>query len=194
MLLGFMGESFAEWDTNTFQNRLSMVTNGLLLGALVIIAMSTLEDVLKPFFIALGIYFILKPGADILSSGGKFPIFLSYLTMFLLFALVIVSTFFFAWAQTQSIVGDSEKIDNYNGRLNDRYVDMKDWAVFGMVLPETSDNISDGQSVLASDLTQMGILEEGDKVMDLALDMLSGFGSVLSTSITVLFFLIFIIQ
>ncbi len=188
-----MGEPFAEWDTNTFQNRLSMVTNGLLLGALVIIAMSTLEDVLKPFFIALGIYFILKPGADILSSGGKFPIFLSYLTMFLLFALVIVSTFFFAWAQTQSIVGDSEKIDNYNGRLNDRYVDMKDWAVFGMVLPETSDNISDGQSVLASDLTQMGILEEGDKVMDLALDMLSGFGSVLSTSVTVLFFLIFII-
>ena len=149
MLLTFMGESFAEWDTNTFQNRLSMVTNGLLLGALVIIAMSTLEDVLKPFFIALGIYFILKPGADILSNGGKFPIFLSYLTMFLLFALVIVSTFFFAWAQTQSIVGDSEKIDNYNGRLNDRYVDMKDWAVFGMVLPETSDNLS-GQSVLAS--------------------------------------------
>ena len=128
MLLTSMGESFAEWDTNTFQNRLSMVTNGLLLGALVIIAMSTLEDVLKPFFIALGIYFILKPGADILSNGGKFPIFLSYLTMFLLFALVIVSTFFFAWAQTQSIVGDSEKIENYNGRLNDRYVDMKELA------------------------------------------------------------------
>ena len=78
MLLTFMGESFAEWDTNTFQNRLSMVTNGLLLGALVIIAMSTLEDVLKPFFIALGIYFILKPGADILSNGGKFPISVSY--------------------------------------------------------------------------------------------------------------------
>ncbi len=188
-----MGEPFAEWDASTFQNRLSMVTNGLLLGALIIIAMSTLEDVLKPFFIALGIYFILKPGADILSSGSKFPVILSYLTMFLLFALIIVSTFFFAWAQTQSIVGDSDKIDRYNGRLNDRYVDMKEWAVFGMVLPETSDNLSNGQSVLASDLTEMGFLDEGDKVMDLALEMLNGFGTLLSTSVTVLFFLIFII-
>ena len=188
-----MGEAFANWDANTFQDRLSMLTNGLLLAALVIIAMATLEDVLKPFFIALGIYFILKPGADILSEGGKFPIFLSYLTMFLLFLLIIVSTFFFAWAQTQSIIGDEDKINRYNNRLNDRYVDMKDWAVFGMVLPETADNITDGQSVLASDLTQMGFLDEGDKVMDLAVEMLSGFGTVISTSVTVLFFLIFII-
>ena len=188
-----MGEAFADWDANTFQNRLSMLTNGLLLAALVIIAMATLEDVLKPFFIALGIYFILKPGADILAGGGKFPVFLSYLTMFLLFVLIIVSTFFFAWAQTQSIVGNQDKIDRYNDRLNDRYVDMKDWAVFGMILPETADNLSDGQSVLASDLTQMGFLDEGDKVMDLAVEMLSGFGTILSTSVTVLFFLIFII-
>ncbi len=188
-----MGEAFANWDANTFQNRLSMLTNGLLLAALVIIAMATLEDVLKPFFIALGIYFILKPGADILSEGGKFPIFLSYLTMFLLFLLIIVSTFFFAWAQTQSIIVDEDKINQYNNQLNDRYVDMKDWAVFGMFLPETADNITDGQSVLASDLTQMGFLDEGDKVMDLAVEMLSGFGTVISTSVTVLFFLIFII-
>jgi predicted PurR-regulated permease PerM len=188
-----MGEAFANWDANTFQNRLSMLTNGLLLAALVIIAMATLEDVLKPFFIALGIYFILKPGADILSEGGKFPVFLSYLTMFMLFLLIIVSTFFFAWAQTQSIIGDEDKINRYNNQLNDRYVDMKDWAVFGMVLPETADNITDGQSVLASDLTQMGFLDEGDKVMDLAVEMLSGFGMIISTSVTVLFFLIFII-
>ena len=117
-----MGEAFANWDANTFQNRLSMLTNGLLLAALVIIAMATLEDVLKPFFIALGIYFILKPGADILSEGGKFPVFLSYLTMFMLFLLIIVSTFFFAWAQTQSIIGDEDKINRYNNQLNDRYV------------------------------------------------------------------------
>ena len=137
----------------------SILANGFLLVALLIVAMIQLESVLKPFFIALGIYFILKPGADILSSG-KFPVFLSYITMLLLFTLVITSTFFFAWLQTNALVDDDVKMENYNQQLNERWMDLKEWPLIeslfdsGMNNTTTSDN---SNSSLSQDLVFIGL-------------------------------------
>ncbi|MDP6640368.1 MAG: hypothetical protein QF817_04795, partial [Candidatus Poseidoniaceae archaeon] len=58
---------------DVFMRRLSIFTNVAILVTIVIVAMQTLQEVLQPFFIALGIYFVLKPGADKLSANG-FPL------------------------------------------------------------------------------------------------------------------------
>ena len=63
-----MDEDFVD----VFTKRLSIFTNVAILVTLVIVALLTLKDVLQPFFIALGVYFVLKPGADKLSENG-FP-------------------------------------------------------------------------------------------------------------------------
>ena len=79
-----------------------------------------LESVLKPFFIALGIYFVLKPGADWLSKNN-FPVFLSYLTMLMLFILILISTAFFAWSQAQGLIENEDRQDEYNDKLNKKW-------------------------------------------------------------------------
>ena len=187
--------TYGAWNAHTFSRRLSILANGFLLVALLIVAMIQLESVLKPFFIALGIYFILKPGADILSSG-KFPVFLSYITMLLLFTLVITSTFFFAWLQTNALIDDDVKMENYNQQLNERWMDLKEWPLVeslfdsGMNNTTTSDN---SNSSLSQDLSSLGLLQEGEAVTDLAVGLLSGVGAMFATSLTVFFFLVFII-
>ena len=182
--------TYGAWNAHTFSRRLSILANGFLLVALLIVAMIQLESVLKPFFIALGIYFILKPGADILSSG-KFPVFLSYITMLLLFTLVITSTFFFAWLQTNALVDDDVKMENYNQQLNERWMDLKEWPLIeslfdsGMNNTTTTDN---SNSSLSEDLSSLGLLQEGEAVTDLAVGLLSGVGAMFATSLTVFSF------
>ena len=186
--------TYGAWNANTFSRRLSILANGFLLAALLIVAMIQLESVLKPFFIALGIYFILKPGADILSSG-KFPVFLSYITMLLLFTLVITSTFFFAWLQTNALIEDEVKMENYNQQLNERWMDLKEWPVLESLFDSGMNNTTSdtSNSSLSQDLYSLGLLQEGEAVTDLAVGLLSGVGAMFATSLTVFFFLVFII-
>ena len=56
------------------------MSHAAVIMTLVLVWLIQLVDVLQPLFIALGIYFVLKPGADYLSAKG-FPIMLSYITM-----------------------------------------------------------------------------------------------------------------
>ena len=186
--------TYGAWNANTFSRRLSILANGFLLAALLIVAMIQLESVLKPFFIALGIYFILKPGADILSSG-KFPVFLSYITMLLLFTLVITSTFFFAWLQTNALIDDEVKMENYNQQLNERWMDLKEWPMLESLFDSGMNNTTSdtSNSSLSQDLSSLGLLQEGEAVTDLAVGLLSGVGAMFATSLTVFFFLVFII-
>ena len=53
----------SSWDSGSFNRRVSTFSHSAVLLTVFILAMIHLESVLKPFFIALGIYFVLKPGA-----------------------------------------------------------------------------------------------------------------------------------
>ena len=85
-------------DLDLFDKRLSAAANVLVIITVLTIAMIYLEGVLRPFFIALGIYFVLKPGADKLSVNG-FPMILSYFTMLMFTLMVVSSAAFFAYQQ-----------------------------------------------------------------------------------------------
>ena len=147
-----------------------------------------LETVLKPFFIALGIYFVLKPGADYLSKNN-FPVFLSYLTMLLLFILILISTAFFAWSQAQGLIEDEERQEEYNGKLNQKWKNLKKVPVIG---PAITESVKGDTGTLGGDLETIGI-GSGGTATDLIASVVSEVGAFVTTGITVLFFLIFII-
>ena len=147
-----------------------------------------LESVLKPFFIAMGIYFVLKPGADWLSKNN-FPVFLSYLTMLLLFILILISTAFFAWTQASGLIEDEERQEEYNDKLNDKWKKLKDLPIVG---PAIKESIKEDTGTIGGDLESLGI-GSGGSATDLVASFVSEVGTLLTTSITVLFFLIFII-
>ena len=148
-----------------------------------------LENVLKPIFIAVGIYFVLKPGADFLSKNG-FPQILSFLTMLLLFLLVVSIAGSFAYNQASSLVDDAERISEYNDNLNSKWTGLKQGDLTG---PMFGDSVINETSLLGDDLAYMGILDEGGQLSDLILSSMAGVGSFIGSTITVLFFLVFII-
>mgnify|MGYP002876020579 FL=1 len=147
-----------------------------------------LESVLKPFFIALGIYFVLKPGADYLSKNN-FPVFLSYLTMLLLFILILISTAFFAWSQAQGLIEDEDRQEEYNGKLNQKWKNLKNVPIIG---PAITESVKGDSGTIGGDLESVGI-GSGGTATDLIASVVSEVGSFVTTGITVLFFLIFII-
>ena len=181
-----MSEISFEKSTSNFHQRLAIISHSLVIITIVCIAMIFLESVLKPFFIAMGIYFVLKPGADWLSKNN-FPVFLSYLTMLLLFILIITSAAFFAWSQVQGLVDDETKLDEYNDKLDHRWTQLKDLPLIGGAIGDSSEN-----ATLSEDLQNLGV-GSGGSTSDLLTGLLSGVGGMITTSITVLFFLIFII-
>ena len=67
-----MSENKSLWSPDSFQRRLSIFSHSAILLTILILAMIHLESVLKPFFIAMGIYFVLKPGAEWISKGNNF--------------------------------------------------------------------------------------------------------------------------
>lgn len=175
-------------DVGLFDRRLSAAANVLVIITVLTIAMIYLEGVLQPFFIALGIYFVLKPGADKLSING-FPMILSYFTM-LMFALLIVSSAaFFAYQQADDLVSDDEKMQNYNHLLDSKWSNIKQMPILGPVIIDAVG----GSDSLGSDLSQMGLLSDNQQLSDVLVGMMSSTGSILTTSLTVTFFLIFII-
>ena len=173
---------------SSFQDRMAIISHSLIILTITCLAMIHLESVLKPFFIALGIYFVLKPGADYFSKNS-FPVFLSYLTMLLLFILVITSAAFFAWSQVQGLVEDEDKQTEYDNKLDQRWKQLKNTPLLGGVIKDATGD--DSQS-FASGLQSLGI-GSGGGTGDLVGSVVSGVGSFITTGITVLFFLIFII-
>ena len=183
-----MGEQVELSNSRSFQRRIATISHSAILLTIFCLAMIHLESVLKPFFIALGIYFVLKPGADWLSKNS-FPVLLSYLTMLLLFILIITSAAFFAWSQAQGLIEDDDRQQEYNDKLDQKWKKLKNVPVIGPALKEAVSG--DGDS-LGSDLQSLGI-GSGGSATDLIASVLSEVGAMLTTSITVLFFLIFII-
>jgi AI-2 transport protein TqsA len=183
-----MGEQIQQGSSHTFHRRIATLSHAAIILAVFCLAMIHLESVLKPFFIALGIYFVLKPGADWLSKNN-FPVFLSYLTMLLLFILIITSAAFFAWSQAQGLIVNEERQDDYNEELDQKWKKLKNVPIIG---PAIRESVNGDGGTLGGDLQNIGI-GSGGSATDFIASSLSGVGSVITTSITVLFFLIFII-
>ncbi len=180
-----MGE--VQLDSAQFARRLGIITNFCVLLTLLIFAAIMLEDVLKPFIIALGVYFILKPGADALNKTG-FNLYLSYFTVLMLFLLLLVSSAYYSYSQIDDLMENEDKMAEYNSNLEKRYTDLKESALFGSFFPSDEENMS-----VKDHLITFGLIEEGGEVSDLVGAVLSFIGSLGTTSITVLFFLMFII-
>jgi len=176
-------------DFGLFDRRLSAAANVLVIITVLTIAMIYLQGVLQPFFIALAIYFVLKPGADKLSVNG-FPVILSYFTMLMLALLIVSSATLFAYQQADELVSDDEKMQQYNHRLDKKWSKIKHMPIVGPVIV---DAVGVSDSDLASDLSQMGLLSDDQQFSDVLVGMMSSTGSALTTSLTVTFFLIFII-
>tara|TARA_B100000459_G_scaffold6673_1_gene4085 strand:- start:5729 stop:7168 length:1440 start_codon:yes stop_codon:yes gene_type:complete len=177
------------WDSGRFNRRVSTFAHISILITLMVIWLIVLKGVLQPFFIALGIYFVLKPGSDYLSRNG-FPVILSYLTMVLLTLLVVSAASFVAYQQANNLLEDDEQRELYNTQLEEKWSDLKQSPLIGSALGSDSE---DGNTTLVEDLSSMGLLEENEKISDAALGMLSNVGGFFLTSVTVMFFLIFII-
>lgn len=182
-------EDGAAWNTQQFRNRLTVLSNAAVIMTLVTIWLIQLIDVLQPLFIALGMYFVLKPGADFLSQKG-FPLMLSYITMLMLAILIVLSAAFFAYQQTADFLSDDERMGEYTDRLNDRWDDLKGMPLIGQSLLD-SGATPDG--TLDEDLGHMGVLDEGSGLTDAMGAVLASVGAFFITGITVLFFLLFII-
>ncbi|MDA8593954.1 AI-2E family transporter [Euryarchaeota archaeon] len=177
------------WDSGRFNRRVSTFAHISLLITLLVIWLIVLKGVLQPFFIALGIYFVLKPGSDYLSSNG-FPTILSYLTMVLLTLLVVSAASFVAYQQANDLIQDEEQMELYNVKLEERWSDLKQSPLIGSALSSDSNSAN---TTLADDLASMGLLEDDQKISDAAMSMVSNVGGLIATSVTVMFFLIFII-
>ncbi|MBB70694.1 MAG: hypothetical protein CMB28_06630 [Euryarchaeota archaeon] len=183
-----MGESSYNTSNSSFHRRIATFSHSAILLTVFCLGMIHLESVLKPFFIALGIYFVLKPGADYLSKNN-FPVFLSYLTMLLLFILILISTAFFAWSQAQGLIEDEERQEEYNGKLNQKWKNLKNVPIIG---PAITESVKGDSGTIGGDLESVGI-GSGGTATDLIASVVSEVGAFVTTGITVLFFLIFII-
>ena len=183
-----MGDQVQLGSSPTFHRRIATFSHAAIILAVFCLAMIHLESVLKPFFIALGIYFVLKPGADWLSKNN-FPVFLSYLTMLLLFILIITSAAFFAWSQAQGLIQDEERQEDYNEKLDQKWKKLKNVPIIGPAIKEA---VKGDGGTIGGDLQNIGI-GSGGSATDFLASILSEVGSVITTGVTVLFFLIFII-
>ena len=180
-----MGET--QIDSVQFARRLAIITNFCVLLSLLIFAAIMLEDVLKPFIIALGVYFVLKPGADALNKTG-FNLYLSYFTVLMLFLLLLVSSAYYSYSQISDLMDDEDKMSDYNDNLEEKYLDLKDSAIVGSAFAEDEENLT-----VNDHLVSFGMIEEGEEVSDLFGKVLAFIGGLSTTAVTVLFFLMFII-
>jgi predicted PurR-regulated permease PerM len=183
-----MGESVSVIDSHSFHRRIATASHAAILMTVFVLSMIYLETVLKPFFIAMGIYFILKPGADWLSKNN-FPVLLSYLTTLLLFILILISTAFFAWTQASALIEDEERQEEYNEKLNNKWKKLKNAPIVG---PAIKESIKEDTGTVGGDLESIGI-GSGGTATGIVTAVVSEVGTFVTTSITVLFFLIFII-
>ena len=131
-----MGETSTVVNNPNFHRRIATFSHSAIILTVFCLAMIHLESVLKPFFIAMGIYFVLKPGADWLSKNN-FPVFLSYLTMLLLFILILISTAFFAWTQASGLIEEVYRNESYIDKLYNSWTKSKRYSMVGFVIKES---------------------------------------------------------
>ena len=177
------------FDNDTFHKRLGALAFAAILLTLLTIWMIELKGIFQPFFIALGIYFVLKPGADYLSKNG-FPIGLSYLTMLLSAFLVIVAAGYLAFDQVSDLADNEDRIKEYNQKLDKRWNQLKGTPMIGSSITES---LNSSNGTFTEDLAEMGLISDDSGIADLAGGVVSSVGSLLGMGLTVTFFLIFII-
>ena len=177
------------WTGQQFRNRLTVLSHAAVIMTLVTVWLIQLIDVLQPLFIALGIYFVLKPGADYLSKKG-FPIMLSYITMLMLAILIVLSAGYFAYQQADNFLDDEERMAEYTQLLDERWLDLKETPLIGKSIIDAGATM---EGTLDEDLASMGLLEDGSGLSAAINGLLSSVGMFFITGITVLFFLLFII-
>lgn len=177
------------WDGSQFRHRLTVLSHAAIIMTLVTIWLVYLIDVLQPLFIALGTYFVLKPGADYMSKKG-FPLMLSYITMLLLAILIVLSAGFFAYQQAATLLDDEVRMDEYMEKLDERWGEVKEMPVIGQSLLDSGATVN---GTIDQDLTSMGLLSDDSGVQDAMSGLLASVGSLFIMGVTVLFFLLFII-
>lgn len=177
------------WDGSQFRHRLTVLSHAAIIMTLVTIWLVYLIDVLQPLFVALGTYFVLKPGADYMSKKG-FPLMLSYITMLLLAILVVLSAGFFAYQQAATLLDDEERMDEYMEQLDVRWDEVKNMPIIGQSLLDSG---ATENGTIEQDLTNMGVLSDDSGIQDAMSSLLASVGSLFIMGITVLFFLLFII-
>ena len=177
------------WDGSQFRHRLTVLSHAAIIMTLVTIWLVYLIDVLQPLFIALGTYFVLKPGADYMSKKG-FPLMLSYITMLLLAILLVLGAGFFAYQQAATLLDDEDRMDEYMEKLDLRWEEVKNMPVIGQSL---LDSVATENGSIDQDLTGMGVLSDDSGVQDAVSGLLASVGSLFIMGVTVLFFLLFII-
>ena len=177
------------FDNETFHKRLGALAFAAILLTLLTVWMIELREIFQPFFIALGIYFVLKPGADYLSKNG-FPIGLSYLTMLLSAFLIIIAASYLAFDQVSDLADDEDRITQYNKKLDKRWDQIKSSPIIGSSITES---LNSTNGTFTDDLAELGLLSNDSVIADVASDVVSSVGSLLGMGLTVTFFLIFII-
>ncbi|RJU88934.1 MAG: AI-2E family transporter [Candidatus Poseidoniales archaeon] len=177
------------WDGSQFRHRLTVLSHAAIIMTLVTIWLVYLIDVLQPLFIALGTYFVLKPGADYMSKKG-FPLMLSYITMLLLAILLVLGAGFFAYQQAATLLDDEDRMDEYMEKLDVRWEEVKNMPVIGQSLLDSG---ATENGSIDQDLTGMGVLSDDSGVQDAVSGLLASVGSLFIMGVTVLFFLLFII-
>ena len=169
-----------DWSTVTFERRLQMVYHGIIIVAMVILAAHLLEGVLKPLFLAFGLYFVLKPGADWLNNHG-FNTLQANGTMLLLLILALSLIGLFAWLQVDAFLSNEQKISELEAAYSSLLVRSESWPIIGDYIQNMDTSQSPTQI-----LGDMGI-EIGSA------SQLASLSGMVFSSLTVLFFLLFII-
>ena len=182
-------EGFVSWNTQQFRDRLSVLSHAAVIMTLVTIWLIQLESVLQPLFIALAMYFVLKPGADFLAQKGL-PLLLSYLTMLIVTLFIILSAGLLAFEQSATFLEDEDRMNEYGNKLDARWAYVKGLPILGTAIIDSGAQLD---ATLESDLNSMGLLSSSTGFTDLFSSILSSVGSFFITGLTVMFFLIFII-
>ncbi len=177
------------FDNETFHKRLGALAFAAILLTLLTVWLIELKGIFQPFFIALGIYFVLKPGADYLSKNG-FPIGLSYLTMLLSAFLIIIAAGYLAFDQVSNLADDEDSIKQYNNKLDKRWNQLKATPMIGSSITES---LNSTNGTFTEDLAEMGLLSSDSGIGDAIGGVVASVGSLLGMGMTVTFFLIFII-
>ena len=171
------------FDNETFHKRLGSLAFAAILLTLLTVWMIELKSIFQPFFIALGIYFVLKPGADYLSKNG-FPIYLSYLTMLLSAFLVIIAAGYLAFDQVSDLADDEDRIKQYNRQLDNRWNQLKGTPMIGSSITES---LNSTNGTFTEDLAEMGLLSDDSGIGDAIGGVVSSVGSLLGMGLTVTF-------
>jgi len=157
-----------------------MAYHGLIIVAMVILAAHLLEGVLKPLFLAFGLYFVLKPGADWLNNHG-FSTLQANGTMLLLLILALSIISLFAWLQIDTFLSNVDKITELEAAYSSLLVRAEEWIIVGDYI-QNMDTSQSPTQILSDMGIQIGSASQ-----------LASLSSMVFSSLTVLFFLLFII-